>query len=108
VRHLPIIFILTLSLAVAGTALAAEQAGLLFENDSAHDVKVVGPGRAFIIKAGAPPKQVTFETDGSLGVDLNIWWTNNPRELCQLFTPWSRRVRIAGRHSIVCLSNDPK
>lgn len=106
-RHLPIILILTLSLAGAGSTQAMEQPWLLFENVSAHDVKVVGPARAFIIKAGAPAERVTFEADDGLGVDLNIWWKNNPRELCQISTPWSRRVRIAGRQTIVCLSNDP-
>lgn len=105
-RNLPGILLLTLCLAASGAAVSGEQQVLLFENASAHDVKVVGPGRAFILKAGAPAEQVTFDTDDSLGVQLNIWWKNNPRELCQLFTPWSRRVRIAGRHTIVCMSGD--
>ncbi|MCW8904642.1 hypothetical protein [Sedimenticola sp.] len=98
--------LLTALLVGAGPALSGEQQELLFENDSAHDIKVVGPGRAFILTAGAPAERVTFEADDSLGVQLNIWWKHNPRELCQLFTPWSRRVRIAGRQTIVCMSGD--
>lgn len=103
-RKLPVMLLLTMLF--SGPALTGEQQTLLFENSSAHDVKVVGPGRAFLLKAGAPAERVTFETDDSLGVQLNIWWKHNPRELCQLFTPWSRRVRIAGRQSIVCMSGD--
>ncbi len=84
---------------------AAESVTLDFVNESAYAAKVVAPGRAIILPAGATENQVLYQSDDPLGVKLNIWWKHNPLELCQLFTPWSRRVRITGKHHIDCLSS---
>ncbi|WP_428609878.1 hypothetical protein [Sedimenticola sp.] len=107
-RPIRLFFLLTLCLAGTGAQAGGEQATLLFENHSTHDVKVVAPGRAIILPAGGPSQTITFAPEDTLGVQLNIWWRDNPRELCRLFTPWSRRVQIAGRQTIVCLSDDPE
>ncbi len=96
--------IAVLLILVHGSA-AAEQESLFFENDSANDIKVVAPGIAFILPAGAKKSQA-IETKESLGVQLNIWWKKEPLQLCRLFTPWSRRVLISGKHTIVCRSKD--
>ncbi len=90
----------------AGAAIAADQRQLIFENSSAHDVKIVAPGSAFILKAGSMEKEMTFQADDPLGVHLNIWWKHNPLELCQVFTPWARKVLISGKSTIACLSRN--
>lgn len=79
---------------------------LLIENRSAYDIKLVAPGKAVIVSHGVPATTHQFDRSDPLGVQLNIWWKHNPRELCRLFTPWSRRVLITGKHTIACLSKN--
>lgn len=78
---------------------------LIFENTSAHDIKVVAPEIGFILAAG-DKKKITQQKDKTPDVKLNIWWKHNPLELCQILTPWSRRVLIDGKITIICRSKN--
>ncbi|MCP3668938.1 MAG: hypothetical protein GY814_00565 [Gammaproteobacteria bacterium] len=100
------LLILTVLIIYSQTVIATDQGTLLFENQSAHDIKVVAPGIGFILPAGESIKKVSLQSNNALGVNLNIWWKQNPRELCQLFTPWSRKVLITGKRSLACLSKN--
>ncbi|TVT53506.1 MAG: hypothetical protein FHK82_11770 [Sedimenticola thiotaurini] len=94
-----------LLLTLHGTA-AAERGVLLFENDSAHAIKIVAPGITLILPAGSKEKAISTANNDSVGVHLNIWWKNDPLQLCQIYTPWSRHVLVSGKQAIVCRSNN--
>lgn len=96
----------TLLLLIGHGAAAAEGRVLLFENDSAHDIKIVAPGITLILPAGVAEKVLSSDGNDSMAVHLNIWWKKDPLQLCQLDTPWSRRVLISGKQSIDCRSRN--
>ena len=98
------LILILLLLTLPSFSSAVEQATLLIENRSAQDVKLVAPGKAMIIKTGSDAVKITFEATDPLGVQLNIWWKRDPLQLCQLFTPWDRKVLITGKSNIACLS----
>jgi hypothetical protein len=94
-----------LLLITLGTA-AANERGLLFENSSAHDIKIVAPGISLVLSSGEKSEVLPTATEDTLGVKLNIWWRKDPLQLCQLFTPWSRHVLISGKRTIICRSKN--
>lgn len=86
----------------ASPALAAES--ITFDNQSKHKVKLVAPGGSAVLKPSSGPVRVSFENDSDIGADINMWWISNPRQLCQIFTPWQRLVVITGKSIIACRS----
>jgi len=89
-------------LVTASPVIAAET--ITFDNQSSHKVKLVAPGGSAVLEPASGPVDVSFENDGEIGVDINMWWVSNPRQLCQIFTPWQRLVVISGKKHIRCRS----
>jgi hypothetical protein len=75
---------------------------VVIDNRSEHTVKVVAVGGQALVEPGAGPTTVRFEADAEIGIDLKVWWTVRPRELCQQFVPWSRTVVVTGGQTIRC------
>ncbi len=86
----------------ASPAFSAET--ITFDNQSKHKIKLVAPGGSAVIEANSGPVAVNFENEDTIGVDINIWWVSNPRQLCQVFAPWQRLVVISGKRDIRCRS----
>ncbi len=76
----------------------------MIDNRSAHAVKAVAVGGRAEVEPGAGPIAVRFEADAKIGIDLKLWWTARPRELCQQFVPWNRTVVVTGDQIIRCRS----
>lgn len=99
-----------LAAAVPSSSAAAEGAfWLAIENQSAHPVKVALPGTpALIVPAGAEPARIEDGRNGGgddeTGVTARLWWTSDPRQLCQIYTPWGRTVTVTGSREILCRS----
>jgi hypothetical protein len=87
---------------IASPVFAAET--ITFDNQSKHKIKVVAPGGSAVIEPGSGPVDVSFKNEGAIGVDINMWWVSNPRQLCQIFTPWQRLVVVSGKSIINCRS----
>ena len=96
--------VLCLLALLPGLLAAADLGQLLLENRSAATVKVVAPGGGWILPPGAEAQPVELPIEDPRGVQLNIWWKHNPRELCLLQTVWSRHVLITGKQHIACMS----
>lgn len=96
--------------AVACTVLAAGSgaaaaASLSVENRSEHPVKVALPGaKAATLAPGGEPARIEAEADGGTGVTARLWWTSDPRQLCQIYTPWERTITVTGSREILCRS----
>ncbi len=75
------------------------------ENGSDHPVKAVLPGaRALVIAPGAAPVEMSGTTaDAGVGVTVRLWWTTDPRQLCQIYVPWGQTVTATGSDEIRCL-----
>jgi hypothetical protein len=86
----------------SGSAFAA--GSISVENRSPMKIKVVGDGGSSTIEAGAAAMELAFDGGKDVGIDVKIWWTNNVRELCQLFVPWGRTVVVSGTTYIRCRS----
>ena len=84
--------------------ISADAGNVTIENQSDHLIKVASIGGAARLKAGET-KVVSFEND-DLGADINIWWVKNVRQLCQIFTPWDRKIIVHGSTEITCLSRN--
>lgn len=99
-----------LAAAVPSSSAAAEGAfWLAIENRSEHPVKVALPGTpAVIVPAGGEPARIEAGRDGAgdggTGVTVRLWWTSDPRQLCQIYTPWGRTVTATGSREILCRS----
>ncbi|MCW5700158.1 MAG: hypothetical protein KIT00_09995 [Rhodospirillales bacterium] len=89
---------------LAGVSAAAADGVVTVINHSGSKVKVVGDGGSAVVDAGGDPVQVTFTGGKDMGIDAKIWWTANPRELCQLFVPWQRTIIVSGTSTIRCRS----
>lgn len=88
----------------AGNGVAAG-AWLSVENRSEHPVKVAVPGApAATIAPGADPARIEATSDGDTGVTARLWWTSDPRQLCQIYTPWERTITVTGSREILCRS----
>ncbi|MCU0893505.1 MAG: hypothetical protein MUD06_04145 [Rhodospirillales bacterium] len=95
---------LWLLLSATGGA-AAEDRWLSVENRSDHPVKLALPGTpAATIAPGAEPAQVQAKAEGATGVTARLWWTSDPRQLCQIYTPWERTITVTGSREIICRS----
>jgi hypothetical protein len=96
--------------APASSSAAAEGAfWLAIENRSEHPVKVALPGApALTVPAGGEPARIEAgrngDGDGGTGVTVRLWWTSDPRQLCQIYTPWGRTVTVTGSREILCRS----
>ncbi len=96
--------------AVASPAAGADDRSIAVDNRSAKTVKVVAPGGAAIVEAEAEPVTVTVAAAGgadaedAVGVEVTAWWVSEPRQLCQIFTPWGRTVIVSGSRTIRCRS----
>lgn len=96
--------------ALPASSAAAEGAfWLAIENRSEHPVKVALPGTpAVIVPAGGEPARIEAGRDGAgdggTGVTVRLWWTSDPRQLCQIYTPWGRTVTATGSREILCRS----
>ncbi len=91
------------------TAVAVDGTWLDIENRSEHPVKVALPGApALTVPVGAEPVRVEAGRDGAgddaTGVTARLWWTSDPRQLCQIYTPWGRTVTVTGSREILCRS----
>ena len=78
--------------------------GITVENGSPAKIKIVGDGGSATLDVGAAPLAIDFDGGKEVAVDVKIWWTNNPQELCQLFVPWGRTVVVSGTTYIRCRS----
>lgn len=94
----PILF----SLCLLSFPLTGQAAELTIENKSDHRVKVSAIGGAGLIEPHSH-KTLTFNNEET-GADINIWWFDKARELCQIYTPWDRTITVTGKYSIQCLS----
>ncbi len=96
--------LLAVGAAVGGSAFAGE--GMVqVENGSDHPVKAVLPGaRALVVAPGAAPVEMSGTTvDAGVGVTVRLWWTTDPRQLCQIYVPWGQTVTVTGSNEIRCL-----
>lgn len=92
------------ALLAAGGA-AAGEAWLDIENRSEHPVKVALPGvPAATVGQGAEAARIETASDGATGVTARLWWTSDPRQLCQIYTPWGRTITVTGSREILCRS----
>jgi hypothetical protein len=92
-----------LSAATGGAA--AEVRWLSVENRSDHPVKLALPATpAATIAPGAEPARIEANADGATGVTARLWWTSDPRQLCQIYTPWERTITVTGSREIICRS----
>lgn len=93
-------------MALASTVLVASPpatAGtIVVDNQSPSPVKVVAPGGSAVVPPGSEPSEIAFDNDEQVGVTVRIWWTSEPRQLCQVFTPWEHRVVVTGKAAIRC------
>ena len=88
-------------------AAAPASAGVItFDNQSDKKVKLAAPGGGAVLDPGSGPRDVSFDGQDAVGLDVNIWWVANPRELCQIYTPFDRIVVISGKTTIRCRSRD--
>ncbi|MBC8269189.1 MAG: hypothetical protein H8E36_10610 [Rhodospirillaceae bacterium] len=87
---------------IASPAFSAET--ITFDNQSKNKIKLVAPGGSAVLEPDSGPVTVSFKNEDSIGVDINIWWVSNPRQLCQIFTPWQRLVVVSGKRDIRCRS----
>lgn len=92
-------------LLAAPAGAAAEGRWLSVENRSDHPVKLALPGTpAAMIAPGAEPSRIEAGSDGATGVTARLWWTSDPRQLCQIYTPWGRTITVTGSREIICRS----
>lgn len=75
---------------------------ILIDNQTSQAIRVAGPGGSAVIEPSAAPRRVTFDSKETVGVTLRIWLQANPRQLCQIFTPWDRTVIVTNRADILC------
>lgn len=102
------------SAAVAGLAVlltaaashAADEPSLAIENRSEHPVKVALPGvpAATVPPEGSPVSVSAADLGDSVGVTARLWWVKDPRQLCQIYTPWGRTITVTGSREILCRS----
>ena len=83
---------------------SANAGDVLFENKSAHKIKIASIGGSGYLEPNEK-KSINFENE-EVGADINIWWVKNARQLCQIFTPWDRTVTVTGKYTINCLSRN--
>lgn len=90
----------------AGAAASAEGLSLSIENRSEHPVKVALPRTpAVTVAPGEQPVAVRGGSEGEgVGVTARLWWTSDPRQLCQIQTPWGRTITVTGSREILCRS----
>ena len=60
-------------------------------------------GRA-TVEPNSDPVSITFDDDADVGIDVKAWWVSEPRQLCQIFTPWGRTFVVSGTRLIRCRS----
>lgn len=76
----------------------------MVENESAKSVKIAGPGGQVTVESNADPVAVSFDSDAEIGLEVKAWWVAEPRQLCQIFTPWDRTIVVSGTRVIRCRS----
>ena len=91
-------------LAVFAWTSAAVAGEIAIDNRSQHPIKAVARGGRATLDAESGPTAVTFDNDADIGIDLKVWWTDEPRQLCQTFVPWQRTVIVSGSRTIRCRS----
>jgi hypothetical protein len=94
-----------LIIVVAGTRVQADGV-ITVDNQSAHSVKAVAPGGSAIIEPASEPAEISFESSEPVGLTLQIWWIDLPREICRIFVPWDGTVVVTWRSALHCLSHD--
>ncbi len=92
------------ALVAALTVPAAAEGTVTVENRSGFAIKIAGDGGNGRVDKAGEPVTIAFEGGKDVGIDLKIWWVPKPRELCQLFVPWDRRVVVSGTTTIRCRS----
>ena len=96
--------------AVAGLSmlawLAPASAGgvITVDNQSTRSIKAVAAGGSAVVEAGAAPARVVVDSAEPVGVTVQVWWIDAPRELCRIFAPWDRTVVVTGERVINCRS----
>ncbi|MBL8659213.1 MAG: hypothetical protein JNM75_05610 [Rhodospirillales bacterium] len=90
---------------VAGAGAFAGDSAVYVENRSDHPVKAVLPGsRPVTIPSGDTPVPLPDgDAEHGVGVTVRLWWTSDPRQLCQIYVPWDRTVSVTGSNEIRCL-----
>ncbi|WP_135078794.1 hypothetical protein [Terasakiella sp. SH-1] len=82
----------------------SEAGSIVVHNNSAHKIKVASIGGSGTVEPNSS-KTIDFKNEEN-GADINIWWLKNARELCQIYTPWDRTIRVSGKYTIACLSRN--
>ncbi len=72
------------------------------ENKTSKQLKVSSVGGRAYVDAHSV-KTVSFDNDEE-EVTIALWWVENARQLCQVFTPWDRTIIVTGKSTIQCLS----
>ena len=85
--------------------LPAHAGGVItLENQSTRSIKAVAAGGSAVVEAGAAPVRLPVDSAEPVGVTVQVWWIDAPRELCRIFAPWDRTVVVTGERVINCRS----
>ncbi len=103
---------LTSIAAAAGGTISIDNHTISIDNQSSHPVKVAAPGAdSLTLAPKAAPATLDVDAQAAasaaaapIGAMVRVWWTNDPLQLCQIFTPWSRTLTITGDREIHCRS----
>ena len=80
----------------------AEEKWILVVNETTRPIKVVAPGGGGIVPAMSKPTKVTFSTETERGDIFISWWTDNPRQMCKIYTRWQGTMYLNGDKEIRC------
>lgn len=78
---------------------------LLIENKTEHDLRIAGPGGKGRMKAGDEPLEIFFDTTDD-AIEVKVWFADDPRQLCIMYTPFNRKVVVSGKSIIGCLTRN--
>ncbi|MGB0682248.1 MAG: hypothetical protein ACPGOV_06050 [Magnetovibrionaceae bacterium] len=85
---------------------ARAEGRLVIENKTEHKLRIAGPGGKGRMDSGVEPMDVFFDTKDE-AIEVKIWFADDPRQLCIVYTPFERKVVVSGKTIIGCLSRNP-
>lgn len=94
--------IFCLSVALFPSLSQAEERWIMVVNETDRDIKVVAPGGGGFVKAQSKPTKVTVNNDEANGDFFLSWWTDNPRQICKIYTRWQGTLYLNGETEIRC------
>ena len=77
--------------------LPAHAGGVITLETSRRDrFKASPPACSAVVEAGAAPVRLPVDSAEPVGVTVQVWWIDAPRELCRIFAPWTGRWSSTG------------